>query len=138
MLNTNLAEVLSTSEEFMTGIKVENLTGRFFLGTDPDKHINYVWGQVLQVLSADTGGEGKYVYGFFPWGVDVEPKAEFRAVLNSEQAAGYRYFSTAQELNDAVRELAHAHFVLDQYKVPKPAKRKRGKKTAKCGEKRDA
>ncbi|MFZ0232414.1 MAG: hypothetical protein WA306_09370 [Candidatus Acidiferrales bacterium] len=120
----------------MTDIKVENLTGRFFLGTEPDKHINYVWGQVLQTLGDDTGG-GKYVYGFFPWGVDVEPKAEFRAVLNSEQTAGYRYFSTVQELNQAVRELAHAHFVLDQYKV-KPAKGKRGKKTAKRREKKDA
>ena len=88
-----------------------------------------MYGGKFQALSADTGGEEKYVYGFFPWGVDVEPKPEFRTALSPEQAAGYRYFSTAQELNDAVRELAHAHFVLDQYKVPKPAKRKRGKKT---------
>jgi hypothetical protein len=110
------------------------IVGKFFLGKDPTRHVNYVWGQVLEGLNERAG----HVYGFFPWGVDVEPKPEFRTALSPEQAVGYRYFSTAQELNDAVRELAHAHFVLDQYKVPKPAKRKRGKKTTKCGEKKDA
>ena len=81
MLNTNLAEVLSTSEEFMTEIKVENLTGRFFLGTDPDKHINYVWGQVLQALSADTGGEENTFTDSSPGVSMSSPKPSFAQSL---------------------------------------------------------
>jgi|SRR5580658_2309961 hypothetical protein len=102
----------------------ENIVGKLFLGKDPTRHVDYVWGQVLEDLGSSA------LYGFFPWGVNVEPNAEFRTALSPELTAGYRYFSTAQELNAAVQELARAHFVLDQYKAPKTVKRKSRKKAA--------
>jgi hypothetical protein len=110
-----------------------NLVGQFFLG----KALNgrdYVWGKIL----AQESQEGEWLAGFFEWKVEVSETDAVRFIVKTDQMTGWQFYPSARDLNDAVAELAHAYFVLDQYKVPNPAKRKRGKTAVKSMEQKDA
>jgi hypothetical protein len=90
----------------------ENILGKYFLGKDPARHIDYVWGRILRDL-----GKGKFECGFFNWKPDASESDFVPATVTALQMNGWRFYSTAQDLNAAVADLSQSLVTVAQYEA---------------------
>lgn len=89
----------------------ENIVGKFFLGKDPTRHADYVWGRILRVR------RGKFECGFFRWEPGASESDFVRATVTPRQMNGWRFYSTTQDLNAAVATLSQSLATVAQYEL---------------------
>ena len=94
-------------------MKCENIVGKFFLGKDPSRHVDYVWGRILRACK----GKSKFECGFFNWKPDASESDFVRATVTPVQMNGWRFYPTATALNAAVAELSRSLSVVSQYEL---------------------
>jgi hypothetical protein len=90
-------------------MKFENIVGKFFLGKDPTRHVDYVWGRILRVC------KGKVECGFFNWKQDAGESDFVRATVTPLGMNGWRFYSNTQDLNAAVADLSRSLATVAQY-----------------------
>ena len=85
------------------------IVGKFFLGKDPTRHVDYVRGKIL------ARERKKFLVGFFSWKPDANESDFVPATVTPVQMNGWRFYPTTQDLNAAVADLSQSLATVAQY-----------------------